>query len=96
MHLITLDNAIIALNDHTPECVDYCMQLNWSCSDVTCMCLLFLVCLLCMQELAVFVTGLATDIIAELDEVGGDFVVCTQSVVCNQCITSFCVSVCLI
>lgn len=69
VHLITLDNAIIALNDCAPECVDYSIQLIWSCSDVTCMCLLFLVCLLYVQELAVFVTGLATDIIAELDEV---------------------------
>ena len=36
------------------------------------------------QELAVFVTGLATDIIAELDEVGGGYAVCSQSVVYNQ------------
>ena len=36
------------------------------------------------QELAVFVTGLATDIIAELDEVGGGYAVCSQSVVRNQ------------
>ena len=36
------------------------------------------------QELAVFVTGLATDIIAELDEVGGGYAMSSHSVDCNQ------------
>ena len=36
------------------------------------------------QELAVFVTGLATDIIAELDEVGGGYAMSGHSVDCNQ------------